>query len=80
MAKRIETLWQVERLHLKGLPLLVDHGYLHRLLEVGMYDGWPYWKPTPAFCYYGTLGPEWRFFTDLLDYKIDSELAAQPHG
>lgn len=35
--------------------------------QVGMYDGWPYWKPTPALMTSGTLGPEWHFFCDLQD-------------
>jgi len=35
------------------------------VFSVGMYDGWPYWKPTPALLVSGTLGPEWHFFSDL---------------
>lgn len=36
-----------------------------RVIDVGMYDGWPYWKPTPAVCVSGPLGSEWQFFYDL---------------
>lgn len=39
--------------------------YQHPLYDVGMYDGWPYWKPTPALLCGGTLGCEWHFFNDL---------------
>ena len=34
---------------------------------VGMYDGWPYWRPVPALLVGGTLGPEWHFFYDLYE-------------
>jgi hypothetical protein len=35
------------------------------VFEIAMYDGWPYWKPTPAILIKGPLGkPEWRFFND----------------
>lgn len=44
-------------------------GYWHKMLSVGMYDGWPYWKPNPAICFNGTLGSEWMFFDDLMDIK-----------
>lgn len=44
----------------------LSHSYASRnVLAVGMYDGWPYWKPTPAVMTSGTLGAEWHFFYDL---------------
>jgi hypothetical protein len=30
------------------------------VIAVGMYDGWPHWKPTPSFCLAGLFGPEWH--------------------
>jgi hypothetical protein len=33
-----------------------------RILKICMYDGWPYWKPTPAILYEGPLGSEWAHF------------------
>lgn len=36
-----------------------------QVLRVGMYDGWPHWKPTPSFMLAGTLGPEWHPFYSL---------------
>jgi len=33
---------------------------------VGMYDGWPYWRPVPALLCRSVLGSEWQFFYDLL--------------
>lgn len=36
---------------------------LHELLAVGMYDGWPHWKPTPCICVSTWLGAEWHTWT-----------------
>lgn len=33
-----------------------------RIVEIGMYDGWPYWRPTPAILRAGPLGLEWDHF------------------
>jgi hypothetical protein len=33
------------------------------IVSVGMYDGWPYWKPTPFVCSHSTLGCEWHSFS-----------------
>ncbi len=33
----------------------------HPVLNVGMYDGWPYWSPGPAVQTLGPLGPEWHW-------------------
>jgi hypothetical protein len=33
------------------------------IVEICMYDGWPYWTPTPAIHYIGPLNSgEWDFF------------------
>lgn len=34
----------------------------HRVLQVGMYDGWPHWRPVPSVCLSGVLGAEWHSF------------------
>ena len=50
------------------------------VVHVGMYDGWPYWRPTPAVGYLGPLGiVEWAFFYDLSPRKI-SRLRARFSG
>ena len=34
-----------------------------RIIAMCMYDGWPYWKPTPAVQFVGPLSSaEWAFF------------------
>lgn len=34
------------------------HGGTSEVLSVGMYDGWPYWKPTPFYLLKHWLGAE----------------------
>lgn len=36
-----------------------------KVVEIGMYDGWPYWQPTPAIRYDGPLGLEIAFWYNL---------------
>jgi hypothetical protein len=41
------------------------------VVEVGMYDGWPFWVPTPAIGYIGPLGSvEVAFFYNLSSYRL----------
>lgn len=41
------------------------------VLNVGMYDGWPYWKPTPAIGWYGPLSSvEVAFWYDLSERNL----------
>ena len=71
MTRDIENLWQVERLHLKGKLLRVREGeYWHNVIAVGMYDGWPYWKPVPAVLIAGPIGSEWRHFPCVDEFKM----------
>ena len=38
----------------------------HRILRAGMYDGWPFWRPTPAVSYIGPLrSVEYAFYYQL---------------
>lgn len=47
------------------------HGdFGHEVLDVGMYDGWPYWKPTPSLFLSGPLGGEWKCFANLTGMRI----------
>ena len=39
-----------------------------RVLDVGMYDGWPYWKPVPSVMLASPLGGgEWSYFSMLTE-------------
>jgi hypothetical protein len=45
----------------------------HRVIDVGMYDGWPYWKPVPSVCLLGPLGAEWHSFWSLTESQHKSD-------
>ena len=53
----------------------------HRVIAVGMYDGWPYWRPVPSFCVVTFLGSEWHPFTSILQVRVaradDAEVVAE---
>lgn len=38
---------------------------LHKVIDVGMYDGWPYWTPVPSVLTAGPLGDEWHSFCSI---------------
>lgn len=40
------------------------------VLAVGMYDGWPYWRPVPSVCLRSPLGGgEWHSFTSITNIE-----------
>lgn len=40
------------------------------VLQVGMYDGWPYWKPVPSVCIRSWTGSGvWSAFTSITDIR-----------
>jgi hypothetical protein len=39
--------------------------YWKSLLNVGMYDGWPFWRPYPSVLTRGVLGSEWHPWSSL---------------
>src|SRR4051812_43307092 len=49
--------------------LIAHSDWWKTVYSVGMYDGWPFWRPTPAMLLSGTLGPEWHFFYDLHGHR-----------
>lgn len=51
--------------------------YRRPIISICMYDGWPYWVPTPAICYIGPLhSAEWAFFNS---YGVDgNSIALRP--
>ena len=67
--------WMVDRLHKAGkrVEVCLRCGHWHRLIDMGMYDGWPFWKPTPAVYVEGPIGGEWHHFPCIVDYRIYKE-------
>jgi hypothetical protein len=39
------------------------------VIEVGMYDGWPYWRPIPSVLLAGVLGPTWHDFSSITNIE-----------
>jgi hypothetical protein len=39
------------------------------IIQICMYDGWPYWTPRPAVMFMGPIGAEWNFFDGYSVYK-----------
>lgn len=39
------------------------------VLKVGMYDGWPYWRPVPSVLISGNYGAEWHSFSMITSIK-----------
>lgn len=39
------------------------------IVAVGMYDGWPYWKPTPSVAIGGPFGAEWSSFSNVTSIR-----------
>lgn len=49
--------------------------YHQPVIEIGMYDGWPYWRPVPSIFVRGTLGGEWHSFCSLMGVRISDQPA-----
>lgn len=41
------------------------------VIDVGMYDGWPAWKPTPSFCSTTWLGACWHPWYSIGQLRIE---------
>jgi hypothetical protein len=65
IAEKVEWLRKLEQ-HPDKYEATTDGGSpkfgWFRVLRVGMYDGWPHWRPVPAVLTAGPLGPEWHHF------------------
>jgi hypothetical protein len=65
---RIAWLRRVEHDFRAGVPIRVtnDGGSprcgIYPVIDVGMYDGWPHWKPVPSICVATHMGSTWYGF------------------
>ena len=75
MERQIANLFECERRFLRGERLQVRNGdYWHDVLDVGMYDGWPYWKPVPSVCESTAIGGfEWHQFPRVDELRVKVE-------
>lgn len=55
----VEQLRELEMAFKSGKECFVDIGTMtsRRVVKVGMYDGWPYWRPHPTILREGPMGP-----------------------
>jgi hypothetical protein len=68
-AQDISRLRELEHRIKAGESLDIRDGeWWYHVIDVGMYDGWPYWKPTPAVFVVEPVmgGGTWKFW-----YNID---------
>lgn len=76
MAK--ERLRQIEQAFKAGKPIraTVYGGWprcgLNVVVDVGMYDGWPFWRPVPSVQTKSWLGCEWHGFSFITDIADES--------
>jgi hypothetical protein len=56
----------------KRVRVTRSSNYTYDVLDVGMYDGWPYWRPTPAFLCSSPLGGagDWSFYYDIHGVEV----------
>ena len=70
--EKFDLLIKIEKLFREGKKLRITYNgqFSGKLVDVGMYDGWPFWKPTPAVMLNHWHGNEWHFWYDINSYKI----------
>jgi hypothetical protein len=44
--------------------------FRRKVCGVGMYDGWPYWRPVPSIYLVGPYGGEWWAFSEITDIYL----------
>jgi hypothetical protein len=63
MAKDMPEIWREAEKSPKDFTFHTSDFPERTILQICMYDGWPYWKPTPAILYIGPLNSaEWAHF------------------
>ena len=61
--KSVEALRVVEALVAAGKKAQVRlYGEWRDVIRIGMYDGWPFWAPTPSYSVSSWMGPEGHSF------------------
>lgn len=69
--KSVEQLRMIADAAQRGVKVIAttDGGWprigWNEVIDIGMYDGWPYWKPVPSVLLYGPIGAEWRPFSSI---------------
>jgi hypothetical protein len=72
-ARSTERLRMIEQYLKDGVPICAttDGGSprcgIGRVLDIGMYDGYPYWRPVPSVLINGWMGASWSSFDRITD-------------
>jgi hypothetical protein len=72
-AESVGWLRRIEHDFLAGIPIRVtNYGGsprcgLYRVIAVGMYDGWPWWRPVPSVQVQTHMGSDWYGFYSITD-------------
>ena len=75
-AKSVQRFRAIAELHAAGTRVrATTYGGWPRcgfgdVLDVGMYDGWPYWRPVPSVLTSSVLGAARHSFCSLTDYAV----------
>lgn len=51
-----------------------------KVIDTGMYDGWPYWKPVPAILVSGPLGASWMHWWEITDIRSLTPTTSEEAG
>lgn len=74
--KKGKSVLEIQKAIKEGKIVFIRESYdslKYRVLEIGMYDGWPFWKPTPAIrrddSAFG-YGTPWVFWYQIYEYQV----------
>lgn len=61
--------------------LIASEGeFQHEVIDMGLYDGWPFWTPRPCYFWKTWAGGEWREFYSLRAFKRVSSAEGRSNG
>ena len=69
--ERFEWMLEIEKEFRKGKRIHASYGdFGGEVLDIGMYDGWPYWTPTPAVLLDHWNKAHWEFWYEIHEFHI----------
>lgn len=72
VGKKIKMFEEIYRLYNDGKQIKIKYDPMleGKLLKIGMWDGWPYWKPVPHYLIEHWYGSEKHVWYDIHSYEI----------
>ena len=70
--RKIKMFTEIEKLFREGKRIRISYDSMMggNLLNIGMWDGWPFWKPTPYVLLKHWSGSEKHTWYDIQSYKV----------